>query len=279
VLDQEKVEHEDDAVLIVIDHSGGHVRDVLNKLEMISQLGPVTVEAVRDRLNLSVVSTYYQILLSLAEPARAVGLAEQACEQVGPEEVAEGIAEAAMNSYRLAHGMFAEFSFVDRDLASKVNALYGDAVVKLSEYFLRSYRVSRIGLFSDILACRSGIPTQASAAPVVLQISAPAQAAPVTVQPQLASEQPQVSPVLPPSPTVKAPEGPVNRRPDGVGNLGSGDTRALTSEDVKGVPLTPSRGRDLPKPAPPQGSKEAFLTPAEWRQKFQQRIAVFRGEA
>ena len=78
ILDQEKVEYEDDAVLIVIDYSGGHVRDVVNKLEQMAQLGPVTVASVRDHLNLSVVSTYYQILLSLSDPTTAITLAEQA---------------------------------------------------------------------------------------------------------------------------------------------------------------------------------------------------------
>jgi DNA polymerase III subunit gamma/tau len=287
VLAQEKVEHEDDAVLILIDHSGGHVRDVLNKLEMIAQLGPVTVEAVRDHLNLTVVSTYYQILLSLSDAAVAVKLAEDACERVGPEEVAEGIAEAAMNSFRLAHGMFTEFSFVDRGLAEKVHGLYGDAVTKFSEYFLRSYRVTRIGLFSDILACRAGVPSTQAAAPVVVQV--PVAVQPVQlVQPAQApvvthTVEPKPTPVVETSKSTPPPKNgggaAGNRRSDGIGNLGSGDPAALTSEDTKGVPLEPSRGKDLPKPAMPQASREMFLTPEEWRRRFIQRCSIFaKGE-
>ncbi len=283
VLDQEKVEHEDDAVLTLIDHSGGHVRDVMNKLEMVAQLGPVTVDAVRDYLNLSVVSTYYQILLSLSDAATAVKLAEDACERVGPEEVAEGIAEAAMNSYRLAHGMFTEFSFVDRGLAEKVHALYGESVTKFSEYFLRSYRVTRIGLFSDIIACRSGVPApqQTTATPVIVQVATQPQTVTPVVEPKLAPtpmvDAPRLVESKPPEAKNGAPLG--NRRADGIGNLGSGDPAALTSEDTKGVPLEHSRGKETPKPAAPQASRELFLTPEEWRRLFLQRCAIFaKGE-
>lgn len=295
VLEQEKIEHEDDAVLILIDHAGGHVRDVMNKLEMIAQLGPVSVDAVREHLNLSVVSTYYQILLSLSDAATAVRLAEEACERVSPEEVAEGLAEAAMNSYRLAHGMFTEFSFVDRDLAAKVNTLYGNAVTKFSEYFLRAYRVTRIGLLSDIIACQGGVPTQAAAAPVVLQVAAAPASLPVSVQPLPVSVQP--APVTPQSdaPPAPAPAKPTDtpkpveskngaasngrRRSDNIGDLGSGDVAALTSEDTKGVPLEHSKGKEILKPMVSQGMKEAFLTTEEWRRKFLQRVAIFKGEA
>jgi len=287
VLEQEKVEHEDDAVLILIDHSGGHVRDILNKLEMIAQLGPVTVDAVRDHLNLSVVSTYYQILLSLSDPATAVKLAEEACERVSPEEVAEGLAEAAMNSYRLANGMFADFSFVDRDLAGKVHARYGNAVTKFSEYFLRAYRVTRISLLCDILACQGGVPAQAAAAPVVLQVATSVQPLPVSVQPAPVTPKSDAPPAPTPAKPVDMPKpgehknGALNgnRRADGIGNLGSGDQAALTSEDTKGVPLEHSKGKEVLKPMASQGPKEPFLTTEEWRRKFLHRIAILKGEA
>ncbi len=116
---------DDDAILTVIDYSAGHVRDILNRLEMVAQLGPVTLQAVRDRLNLSVVTTYYEILLALGDTPKAVDLVEQACDRVGSEDVATGLAEAAMNTYRLANGMHADFSLVDRQLAAEVQKKFG----------------------------------------------------------------------------------------------------------------------------------------------------------
>lgn len=159
VLEQEGVEGDDDAILTVIDYSAGHVRDILNRLEMVAQLGPVTLQAVRDRLNLSVVTTYYEILLALGDTPKAVDLVEQACDRVGSEDVATGLAEAAMNTYRLANGMHADFSLVDRQLAAEVQKKFGgEALIHLASFFLQSYHPTKIGLVCDVVRCAGGAP-------------------------------------------------------------------------------------------------------------------------
>lgn len=300
ILDREKVEFDPDAVLTVIDHSGGHVRDVINKLEMIAQLGPLSVEAVRDNLNLSAVSTYYRILLALGNPTEAISLAEEACDRVGHEDVSEGIAEAAMNAYRLAHKMEAEFSYFDRDLATKVYALYKDQTLSLAEYFLRSYKVSRMALFGDILACHSGVPAKNLDVPVMVSLTvapvagqrpahvaevAPTQAS--TAVPQEASV-PSVesSKALSNPTTALASASDTSKqmvpdakplgsqaqklRSDKIGNLGSGDPQALTSIDVHTVPIAPPRGHESPQIPRGAAVKEKFLTSDEWRLRFAQ---------
>jgi DNA polymerase III subunit gamma/tau len=288
ILDREKVEYEPDAILIVIDHSAGHVRDVINKLEMIAQLGPISVESVRDNLNLSAVSTYYQILLSLGHPTEAIRLAEEACDRVGHEEVSEGLAEAAMNSYRLAHKMESEFSYFDRNLAVQVYESYKDATLRLAEYFLRSYKVSRMSLFGDILACHSGVPAPKSEASVIVSVAAPvavvktpevALSAPSlasSVEGQAIPEKTVASTTAPisqstPSPQPTRPLGS-NLRADNVGNLGSGDPEALTSIDIHMVPISPPRGHEVTEPIRSAVSKEKFLTADEWKAKFSQRL-------
>lgn len=271
VLGQENVEYEDDAVLTVIDHAGGHVRDILNQLEMIAQLGPITLQAVREHLNLSLVSTYYEILLALGTPATSVRLADEACERAGSDEVAEGLAEAAMSAYRLAHGMFAEFTYVDRELAAKVHATYGDSVLKLSEYFLRSYRVSKTALLSDIIACSAGVPAQTVSAPTIIQVTAPPviqAAAPTTPPASLATPIPPPS-VVPPA-TVRGPEPKSN----GFGNKGSDDVCALTSIDDRGVATDNPRVERAQKVPVPHGDRAEFLTPEEFRMKFLIRCAA-----
>lgn len=273
VLEQESVEHQDDAVMTCIDQSGGHVRDILNKLEMVAQLGPVTTEAVREYLNLSVISTYYEILLALANPAVAIPLADSACDKVGPEAVLEGLAEAAMNSYRLAHGMFADFTYTDKELATKVFGLYGEATPKLAEHFLRSYRATRMGLLSDILACNTGIPAPTSEARVVVQVAAPA---PVARMPSVSVASPETAPVV--ALEESSPETPKvahDRREDGIGNKGSSDTRALTSEDTKGVPRHMPRGREVKAVSLPKGAEEMILTAEEWRRSFAAKCTLF----
>ncbi len=286
ILGKEGVEYEDDAVLAVIDHSKGHVRDVINKLEMFSQLGPITVVSVREGLNLSVVSTYYEILLALNDPATSVRLAEEACDRVGPPDVAEGIAEAAMNSYRLAHNMGVDFAEIDRGLAARVHAQYGDAVTKFSEYFLRSYRVTKISLLGDLIACRGGAPAQSTTAPVQILVSAaPVQAVAASVPtaptpaPQLPSPSPVAAPVAAPAPPApeQAPAQHGDLRADGVGNLGSSDTAALTKLDKLGVPSQrPRMGNETLKhpPGTPVNKRDSLLTAEEWKTKFHVRVQL-----
>lgn len=216
VLALEGVAYEDDAVLTVIDHAHGHVRDVINRLETIAQLGPITMDAVRERLDLSVVSSYYEILLSLGDAAKAIGLVEVVCDRVGPGQAAIGMAEAAMNAYRQANKISTAFSQVDRALAEKVYALYGAATPAIADYFLRSGATTSLDVVCDVAAycAAGGVParqTEAGAPPVKIVAvpsssdvrTAPSPPAP-TVAPA-AVQRPSPVPVQPPA--VPAPRG------------------------------------------------------------------------
>lgn len=296
VLTTEKIDFQDDAVLTVIDHSGGHVRDVLNKLEMIAQMGVVTMDTVRQYLQLGAVSTYYEILLALGNSKLAIELIERACERVAPDEVAGGIAEAAMNSFRLANKMSSDFAYVDRPLAEQVHQRFGMATLKLAEYFLRGRAVTRIGLTCDVLnlAENGGVPPQATtvaAAPLILQVSAPVAAAAPPTQPvvQLPASQttPPPASVAPPAPVAPASAttptlpkvngagGNGKLRADGIGAIGSGDPLALTEEDHKGVPQEwPRRTGATPSQVPlsfnhnSEDEQSRILSPSEWKSEF-----------
>lgn len=273
VLGQERVEFEEDAVRTVIDYSGTHVRDSLNRLEMIAQLGPVTVEAVREHLKISVVSTYYQVLLSLGEPARAIQLVEQALSQVGsPEEVYSGLAEAAMNSYRLAQGIYADFVFIDKGLAQKVYAAYGDqGVLGLTRYFLGGRRPSKTSLICDVLDCASGVPSPQEESKVVVQVQAPA---PVRVETP-------VPPVLE-VPTATAPPPPPSSESPPKEEASKEKTPFYLTDLDKELKLV-----DRPMPRGPQtddAKKEVqnfaqtdpeFLTPDQWRFEFRRYCEQF----
>lgn len=278
ILGQEGVEYQDDAVLTVIDHCGGHVRDVLNRLEMIAQVGGVTIDVVRDYLELGLVSVYYKVLLSLGSPAEAVGLVEDACNRVGVDDVVSGLAEAAMNSYRLAHGMFAEFTYVDKELAQEVYKLYGDGVVRLAEYFL-GRRASKVSLICDIVRCAGGVPAKEAVNPIAVApviVNPPPSTPAVNAAPEVI-ETPTTPPANPPpTSTPKAPAvTPKDNRPkksikreDGIGNRGSSDIRALTCVDESGVPVEMPRGSEAKPPLVPKSKSkktlEKILTPDEW---------------
>lgn len=273
VLETEKVEFQDDAVLIVIDHAGGHVRDVLNGLEMIAQLGPVTVENVREYLHLSVVTLYYQILLSLDQPSKAIELVEQACDQTAPEEVASGLAEAAMNSYRLAHNVFADFSFIDKTLAEQVYAKYQHHVVRFAQWFLNARYSSKLSLIRDVVVFSQSpgnVPSDTpvppvmfgSVAPAIAQVPsqiastpAPAASKPAEATPAQASE-PPVSTAAAKGPQMSSPYA---------------DPTPPTEIEAALVNSALPRQRSTPGAAPLKKNSNGHhhgMTPHEWRTRF-----------
>lgn len=267
----EAVPFEDDAILTVIDFCNGHIRDIINRLGTLAQMGPVSLEAVRENLHLGMVPVYYQILLALTEPGKAVELVDRACDTVVPDEVASGLAEAAMNSYRVANGMFASFTSVDRALAVEAHTKYGAAIVPLAEHFSRSRYNTKVALLCDVLTAlttRSAAPTrvqvvveQAAASPVV----SPAAAGPVVASPAAAEP-----------PVARGP----NVRPDGKGPLGE-DPYALTKLDHKAIPQTMPRGhRALGQQVSVEGVVAPIhdmLTTDEWRREFERLWPSGRG--
>jgi len=261
ILETEGVKYDDDAVLTVIDFCDSHIRDVINRLGTIAQMGDVTLEAVRENLHLGMVPIYYQTLLALTEPAKAVALVEQACDSMVPDEVASGLAEAAMNAYRLANGMFTSFTSVDRKLAADVNTQYGTALITLAEHFSRNRYSTKVSLLCDILSAltfthkpRGAAGVEQAVASVVgnrpAEVSAPT---PTSTAPEVQTE----------------PKGP-DVRADGIGPVGQ-DPMGLTTLDHKSVPTGYPRGHGTTKPVP-LGRKimhaDVILTPIAWRQEF-----------
>ena len=278
ILNAEGVLHDDDAVLAVIEHSGGHVRDVINRLEMISQAGSISIASVREYLHLNVVSVYYEILLALGDTKRAIELVEQALESVSAEDLTAGLAEAAMNSFRLAHGLYTEFLYVDRTMGQKLWDCHGSLCIAYAEYFLQSRVATKAGVICDVINLSGGAP--------------PIRQAPVSLPAPQLTPAPIAAPIVPAS-TLPAPahapaaplqasppvvvQNPVKRgcRLDGVGNLGSDDAAALGENDIVTVPREGPRGR-VHQPVPSVfATADASLsnqlkvhTPEEWRREF-----------
>jgi DNA polymerase III subunit gamma/tau len=271
ILQVEQVEYEEDALFTVIDISGGHVRDILNRMEMISQAGVVSVEAVRDYLGLGLTTTYYEILLSLDDPTKSIPLIEDACDQVGAEEVSVGLAEAAMNTYRLAHKMFAEFTYVDRTKAEELYRKYGPSIVGYTRKFLSAHARTKVGLICDVVALTTTmeLPQQISVAPApqLPLHSPPNPVSPVSAPIATSQPSPPSPPIPLPSPQVLAPISSVTNGK--AGNLGT-DPMALTTLDEFGVPKDLPRGHEEGDKRVVTASKEEKVLPSgDWKRAFE----------
>lgn len=281
ITESEGVKADDDALLTIIDSSGGHVRDIINKMEMVSQIGEINVTNTREYLHLAAVTVYYDILLALGEPTRAIELIDQACENVAPEDVVTGIAEAAMNSFRLANGMYTEFVLVDRELGKKVYERYGKGTVRLASYFLQNRYASRVSLMRDVLLLtqtKDNLPepqtqslylvvggpapeVQASApapAPTALQSAPPTQAAPPAA-PQVSAPAAASPVAAPAAPMLNGHTVPPDPRIHGFGPADWGEPRRR-SDAVSHPSFRPAHESDA-----------RALQPDEWAREFRRR--------
>lgn len=295
VLDKESVPHEDDAVLTVIDFTDGHLRDVLNRLEMIAQGGDVTVERVRDQLNLSLVSVFYEILLRVpGDLPGALVLLDRVRARVTAEEAANSLAEAAMNSFRLANGMSADFSFLDRDLAGQVSGQYGPQIVEVARHFLRSKYITYVGLTCDLATLSHSLGSgRVLTAPVVAPIAFTplvAVAAPIAPVPTVEVSAPAVTPDPAPVPAatavaqpsrgpIGAPQSaPKNRPYPGYipSSAVADQALALTEHDGAVISrVAPNKTKSVPVSSDREGRTDLTpIAPEVWRQTFAKRRGV-----
>lgn len=262
ILDQHGVNYDDEALRLLANRADGHVRDVVIALESLSQVGSVTVDQVREHLNLPVVSVYYEILLHLDEPKRALEWVDTALQRVSPGELSAGLADAALTSHKLAQQLPVDLALVDRALAEQVQAKYRDGLLALGEWFLRDRMPTRTSLQLRVMSLaqtQGNIPVAAVTAPRPIQIAVPAAAqipAAVSAPPPMSS---------PNSAATKAPPAPVpvgrdqNRDPTPAG---SPEEEAVRLQQE----LTRQRG-DREKPLELKVGVKT-LTPAEWTESF-----------
>jgi len=276
VCTEERVVFQDDALLTIIDSSGGHIRDIINKMEMVAQIGEINLTNTREYLHLSAVSLYYDILLSLDQPIKAIELIEQVCENVAPDEVVAGIAEAAMNSYRLANKMHTEFMLADREMGQKVWDRYREGTIRLADYFLNNRYASRASLMRDALLLTQlpGNMPPVGALPT-LYIMPSGTAVPAGATPPPTAPPTTASPASPPPSTGQAVSAPT------VANGVNGHGKFPMDPPLHdfGPPNwgTPS----VYKPSVPVHREahddDRVLSPDDWRREFLRRLG--RGAA
>ncbi len=279
---------EDEAVYTVVDTTGGHVRDAINKLEMVAQLGEgVTVAQVDSVLNLSTVNTYYKVLdLLTRDLGQALSLIEGVSQRVSADEAYAGIAEAAMNSFRMSCGLLCDFTYIEKTLATSIAETYGEYLVKIASVLSQARYLTYITLVADlVLLSRDfrGTPIRPPIRPVMDPTLPPSR--PTTTQESVVAVVPQ-SPSLPSVPSAQvdrpAPRIVSGLREDGVGNLGSADPLALTAYDTFVVPDAPTGKRDnhkgsLAVQVKPVLHGREVLTSEAWRAQFEEMLSAIRG--
>ena len=85
---QEGVSFEDDALQMIVDETRGHIRNTLNLAYQISLYGSITLEAVRQHLNLDFEEKAINLLICVGESWEAtIQKSEELSQEVAPEDI------------------------------------------------------------------------------------------------------------------------------------------------------------------------------------------------
>jgi DNA polymerase III subunit gamma/tau len=115
ILSQEGIDYDPSAVRKVVRSCGGLVRETLNRLETLSQIGKITEETVLDVLGLSNAHLYYSVIENLSDASVFVPLLDEILTDVPVPVVARNFAQICLGVYRQSVGLPVPSDFIFDD--------------------------------------------------------------------------------------------------------------------------------------------------------------------
>ncbi|MDB4278179.1 ATP-binding protein [Deltaproteobacteria bacterium] len=178
ICDQEGLEYERDALVLIAEVCESHIRDSIKAVEGVSKLGPVSKASVTSYLKLDANDIYLKLLAYLGgDLTKVVALADELLLLVSPSTAYEKLAEASMMVYKLHLGVGNIPSYWDRALAKKVGTHHQQYLVAFCRWLVeRPSRPTGSQLLCDLAHLhhgRQGTLAILGAAPVVAQQAAP----------------------------------------------------------------------------------------------------------
>jgi DNA polymerase III subunit gamma/tau len=147
----EGIVFEEDALKIIAEKSGGHVRDSLKSLEEISYLGPITVENV-SKIVVDYDADIFNILLHIGSNLpTALETCKKISSNLSVREVYDQVLSMVNDTVKLIYG-FDDFLPNRKMYLSRLKDVYGYGFLEFLNYLIsRDKFVDRVGLQSDII--------------------------------------------------------------------------------------------------------------------------------
>ncbi len=202
ILQQEGVSYDRNAVMLVVDRCGYHIRTAITRLETISLSGAITVDSVSDSLDLGSTSKYLQIVKFIKTPSEYLKVLEDLLCKHTAEEVAGGLSDAALVAFRVGKGFNHKLSAAETMLAKEVYDQHGVLCLQISQTLVTLRRPSRSLLEITLLLLGERLSGTLSELPALVP-SVPSTA--VAVSSDLASKK---------EADLKKPEVPKKQDPD-----------------------------------------------------------------
>jgi len=135
VCEQEDIEYDQEALVLIAEVSESHIRDALKAVEGVSQLGKVDIDNVRSYLHLGSAEVVLDLLGALGSSLdTVVSAADSLNRSISPGMAYEKIADTAMMAYRLSLGVGNAPSYWDKDKLSAIASDLGDFLIVIAEH-------------------------------------------------------------------------------------------------------------------------------------------------
>lgn len=134
ICEQEGFVYEKKALEAIFAHGKGHVRDMVNALERVSNVGDITYDNTYEQLGLRGVTKSFEILKALGQDIKeALRLTQEEMRYSDASTIYSNLADAALSTYRQTLGSTDGLGFLDLNLAKEVYSLYGDKILAIAE--------------------------------------------------------------------------------------------------------------------------------------------------
>ena len=141
ICEEEGINYDREALGLIFQNSNGHIREMINAVERISRSGDLTEGQVRDQLGLRSVSDFYRILIHAGDNLdRSFDLLSNVLSVLDPEKIYNGLAHAALSSYRTSRGITTGMGYTDESLAEDLNEKYGEDLLFIADRILKDDR-------------------------------------------------------------------------------------------------------------------------------------------
>lgn len=186
ICDAEGIEYEKEALTLVAEITGCHIREALKAVEGVALLGGVTRANVDSYLHLDLHTVYLAVLENIgADLPEALRAAEAAMQRVSPVVCYERLAEAAMLAFKTHMGVMKPPAYWDEARVRALGERLGDGLLVLAQRFAsRPGHPSSAMLLCDIAAIHkfgmTAAPDTRMPPVQMVQVSAPVPSPTVT---------------------------------------------------------------------------------------------------
>lgn len=184
---QESIDHDRDALMLIAEQSGSHIRDAIKMVEGVSMLGGVTRDNASKYLHLDANDSVLGLLESLgSDLPKAVESATRIASSMSPSGAYERMAEAALLIYRVHLGVSEVPMKWDSDRI-KALAEKGESWLSVANRFAAPpHRPTRHTLLLDSASAHhlfGAAPSLNTGVPVIISQSAPVDPSPKSSPP------------------------------------------------------------------------------------------------